>query len=120
MAATAIRNDSDDNFSDDESVPLTQEIYGGRYNRFVSYFCTEKLWMRISDACSFCKQNILEIVLIILRYDFLASKLLFIYKRSHKMYSNMDNFFIITVRMNKVEQIHVLINNSWRKQINFY
>lgn len=28
--ATALRNDSDDNFSDDESAPLTQDIYGGR------------------------------------------------------------------------------------------
>ncbi|XP_017770728.1 PREDICTED: uncharacterized protein LOC108558345 [Nicrophorus vespilloides] len=29
MAATGMRNDSDDNFSDDESVPLTHDIYGG-------------------------------------------------------------------------------------------
>lgn len=28
--ATTLRNDSDDNFSDDESAPLTQDIYGGR------------------------------------------------------------------------------------------
>lgn len=32
MAANGLRHESDENFSDDDgSVPLTQEIYGGRW-----------------------------------------------------------------------------------------
>lgn len=31
LGATAMAGDSDENYSDDESTPLTHDIYGGRY-----------------------------------------------------------------------------------------
>lgn len=31
LGAAAMAGDSDENYSDDESTPLTHDIYGGRY-----------------------------------------------------------------------------------------